>query len=161
MTSITYNSIGVVRSDHTEEGKTPIQPAFAKGCPGCAIIDPEYEEGLKDIEGFSHIYLLYHFHRAAPSSLTVKPFLEDITHGVFATRSARRPNAIGMSLVRLVRRERNVLFLEDVDILDGAPLLDIKPFVPRFDMPENARGGWTEKIDEQTARIRGRKGYPG
>ena len=93
--------------------------------------------------------------------MTVKPFLEDVTHGVFATRSPRRPNPIGFSLVRLRKRERNVLFLDDVDMLDGTPILDIKPFVPRFDYRENARSGWQEDVDDETASQRGRRGYRG
>jgi tRNA-Thr(GGU) m(6)t(6)A37 methyltransferase TsaA len=126
---------------------------------GSAEIFPEYAEGLRDLEGFSHVYLIYHFHKARAARLIVKPFLEDVDHGVFATRAPRRPNPIGISLVRLTRIEGHVLHLKDVDILDGTPLLDIKPYAPRFDRREDVRIGWLEDVDEKTARIRGRRQY--
>ncbi|NLH48987.1 MAG: tRNA (N6-threonylcarbamoyladenosine(37)-N6)-methyltransferase TrmO [Myxococcales bacterium] len=156
---ISFRVIGIIRSEHTDETHTPIQPVFAKGAPGKAIIDPLFEDGLQDLEGFSHIFLYYYFHQAPPPQLRVKPYLDNVRRGVFATRSPRRPNPLGMSLVRLVRRERSVLFLEDVDILDGTPLLDIKPFIPRFDALANATGGWSTAVDERTAQIEGRRGY--
>ena len=156
---ILLEPIGYIRSEHTKPKETPIQPVYASGCHGTAEIFPEYEEGLCDLEEFSHVVVIYYFHKAGPAQLTVKPFLEDATHGVFATRSPRRPNPIGFSLVRLGKREGNVLFLDDVDILDGTPILDVKPFIPRFDYRENARSGWQEKIDDETASRRGRRGY--
>jgi tRNA-Thr(GGU) m(6)t(6)A37 methyltransferase TsaA len=139
---------------------TPIQPVFAEGVQGRAEILPEYAEGLQDLEGFSHIWLLYWFHQAGSPRLTVQPFLQDVDHGVFATRAPARPNPIGLSLVRIVRREGCILHLEDVDVLDGTPLLDIKPYVPRFDHRTDARTGWLEAIDEQTAQRRGRRQAP-
>jgi tRNA-Thr(GGU) m(6)t(6)A37 methyltransferase TsaA len=151
--------IGYIRSEHTEASKTPIQPVYARGCRGKAEILPEYEEGLRDLEEFSHVIIIYYFHRAKEPRLTVKPFLEDVPHGVFATRSPRRPNPIGFSLVRLVRREGHILFLDDVDMLDGTPILDIKPFVPRFDFREDARSGWQESVDDETAFGRGRREF--
>ena len=154
---LVYHPIGYIRSEHTEPQKTPIQPVYTEGCPGQVELLSEYEEGLKDLENFSHIYLIYHFHKVGPSQLTVKPFLEDVSHGVFATRATRRPNPIGFSLVRLVKREGNVLWIEDVDILDGTPLLDIKPFIPRFDYREGAQAGWQDNISEDVAQIRGRR----
>jgi len=156
---IEYHPIGVIRSPHQDPKATPIQPAYAQGIEGRAEVLPEFAEGLRDLEGFSHIHLVYHFHRSAGTRLAVKPFLQDEERGVFATRAPCRPNAIGLSLVRLVRREGTTLYLEDVDILDGTPLLDIKPFVPRFDHREGARCGWQDDVDEPTARRLGRRAY--
>lgn len=158
---ISYRPIGVIRSGHTVPEATPIQPPFATGCPGRAEVLPELEEGLRDLEGFSHLILLYHFHRAGRFSLLVRPFLQDIEHGVFATRAPCRPNAIGLSIVRLVRRAGNVLYLDDVDVLDGTPLLDIKPYVGRFDRIDPERCGWQDQVDDTTARRRGRRGMAG
>jgi tRNA-Thr(GGU) m(6)t(6)A37 methyltransferase TsaA len=156
---VTYTPIGVIRSEHQMAEKTPIQPVYARGCAGRAEILPEYVEGLRDLEGISHLILLYHFHRAGPAQLVVQPFTDDRPRGVFSTRHPRRPNPIGLSVVRLVRIEGGTLHLEDVDILDGTPLLDIKPYIPRFDGVAEPRGGWTETIDEETARRRGRRGF--
>jgi tRNA-Thr(GGU) m(6)t(6)A37 methyltransferase TsaA len=154
-TAVTYRPIGVIRSGHTRAEETPIQPAYAEGCEGRAEVFPEFEEGLKDLEGFSHVYLIYAFHRAGPMRLRVKPFLQDVERGVFATRAPCRPNPIGLSVVRLVRREGCVLYLDGVDILDGTPLLDIKPYTARFDRIETDRNGWQDEVDEETARSRG------
>jgi len=149
--------IGYVRSPYTDPAVTPIQPVYAEGAQARVEILPEYAAGLRDLEGFSHIYLIYYFHRAKPAQLTLKPYLEDVEHGIFATRAPHRPNPIGFSLVRLLAREANVLIVEDVDILDGTPVLDIKPFVPRFDYRENARAGWQEDVSEADAQTRGRR----
>ena len=158
---ITYRPIGVIHSEHLAVEETPIQPVYAKGCKGQAEIFAEFADGLRDLEGFSHIYLIYHFHRAGPARPMVKPFLQDVERGVFATRTPCRPNAIGLSVVELVRREGNVLHLDGVDILDGTPLLDIKPYTTKFDLVETARNGWQDDVDEETARQRGRRGYRG
>lgn len=158
-TSVTFRPIGVIRSEHNSADATPIQPVYARDCLGRAEILPEFAEGLADIEGFSHVYLLYWLHRAEAPRLRMKPFLQDVERGIFATRAPCRPNPIGLSLVRLLRREGNVLHLAGVDVLDGTPLLDLKPFAPRYDTVENSRGGWTEQIDEATARRRGRRDY--
>jgi tRNA-Thr(GGU) m(6)t(6)A37 methyltransferase TsaA len=155
LSPITLSPIGVIHSPHTRDKKTPIQPVYAEGVEGMAEVFAEYAEGLRDIEGFSHIYLIYHFHRAQPIRLIAKPFLEDTFHGVFATRTPLRPNPIGFSVVRLIKREGNILHIQDVDILDGTPLLDIKPYISRFDHHENVRNGWQEHIDEALARLRG------
>jgi len=159
--AITYRPIGVIRSEHVRAEETPIQPAYAAGCMGRAEVFREYAEGLRDIEGFSHLYLVYHLHKAgpAPSKLLVKPFLQDVERGVFATRAPCRPNAIGLSIVELVRREGNVLHLLNVDILDGTPLLDIKPYTARFDCIKTARNGWQDDLDDETARRLGRRGH--
>ncbi len=159
--TITFRPIGVIRSPHTTPEHTPIQPTFAKGIAGTAELDPAYAEGLTDIEGFSHLWLIYLFDRASEPRLTVKPFLEDTPHGVFATRAPCRPNPVGLSLVRLVGREGAVLHLEDVDILDGTPLLDIKPHVVRFDVREGVRSGWVDRVEDAAAEQRGRRGWPG
>ena len=154
---ITFHPIGVIHSPHKHAEQTPIQPVYAKGVQGRAEILPEFVDGLRDLEGFSHICLIYWFHRASSPRLMVKPYLDDEERGVFATRAPCRPNSIGVSVVRLVSRKENLLHLEDVDILDGTPLLDIKPYVTRFDYRKGARCGWHDGIDEETARRRGRR----
>ena len=161
MNEIVLRPIGIIRSPHTASEKTPIQPSFATGIQGKAEIDSAYEEGLADLDGFSHVWLIYLFDRTGVARLTVKPFLEDVPHGVFATRAPCRPNPIGMSLVRLVRREGCALHIEDVDVLDGTPLLDIKPYFGRFDTREDARCGWLDRIDEASAQQRGRRAFKG
>lgn len=158
---IAYNPIGVIRSEHVAAQETPIQPIYAKGCMGRAEILPEFTEGLRDLDGFSHVYLIYHFHQAEAARLIVKPFLQDVERGVFATRVPCRPNAIGLSVVELVRCEGNVLHLDGVDILDGTPLLDIKPYTAKFDRFETSCNGWQDDVDEETAERRGRRGYRG
>jgi tRNA-Thr(GGU) m(6)t(6)A37 methyltransferase TsaA len=107
---------------------------------------PELAAGLKDLEGFSHVILLYHLHKVRRVDLTVTPFLDSEQRGVFATRAPTRPNPIGLSIVALLRIEGNRLYLGNVDILDGTPLLDIKPYVPEFDQPLEARAGWLEEV---------------
>ncbi|MCD6288814.1 MAG: tRNA (N6-threonylcarbamoyladenosine(37)-N6)-methyltransferase TrmO [Candidatus Hydrogenedentes bacterium] len=154
---IAFSPIGFVRSPNTDTSATPIQPVYAKGIRGRIEILDQYTEALEDLDGFSYIHVLYYFHRAGPAVLKVKPFLDDVARGTFATRSPRRPNAIGLSIVRLVGREDSVLLVEDVDMLDGTPVLDIKPYVPRFDLREQVRAGWQDAVDEQTAKRRGRR----
>jgi tRNA-Thr(GGU) m(6)t(6)A37 methyltransferase TsaA len=136
--------IGTIHSPFTEPSDTPIQPTGAAGVRGTIDIQPEFVAGLEDVEGFSHLILLYQFHLSRGFSLTVRPFLDDKPHGLFATRAPRRPNPIGLSVVRLVRREGSVLWVSDLDIVDGTPLLDIKPYVPEFDVREGTRIGWLE-----------------
>ncbi|MBI4326743.1 MAG: tRNA (N6-threonylcarbamoyladenosine(37)-N6)-methyltransferase TrmO [Chloroflexi bacterium] len=152
---IVLHPIGIIRSGHRLAEWTPVQPVYERGTSGRAEILPAYRDGLEGLAGFSHVFLLYHFHRAEPPELRVQPFTGDHPCGVFATRHPQRPNGIGLSLVRLVRIEDPVLHLESVDILDGTPLLDLKPFIPRFDCIEGARGGRTETVDDTTARRRG------
>lgn len=158
---IAFAPIGVVRSEHGVARETPIQPAYAKGCLGRAEIFPEFAAGLRDLEGFSHLYLLFHLHRAEPVKPLVKPFLQDVERGVFATRAPCRPNAIGLSIVELIRCEGNVLYLDRVDILDGTPLLDIKPYTAKFDRIETTRNGWQDEVDEATAQRLGRREHRG
>jgi tRNA-Thr(GGU) m(6)t(6)A37 methyltransferase TsaA len=157
--AITFRPIGIIRSEHTSADATPIQPVYARDCLGRAEILPEFADGLADIEGFSHLYLIYHLDRAEPAQLRVKPYLQDIEHGIFATRAPCRPNPIGLSLVRLLRREGCVLHLAGVDVLDGTPLLDIKPYALRYDTVDNPCGGWTDEIDDNAAVSRGRRNY--
>ena len=140
-----YQSIGIIHTPFKDTKGMPIQPTGASGILGHAEVYPEYAEGLKDLGGFSHIILLYHFHKVKEARLIVTPFLDSRPHGVFATRAPKRPNPIGLSIVKLLGIEQNILRLENVDILDGTPLLDIKPYVPEFDQHPAARVGWLEK----------------
>ncbi|MGA1790047.1 MAG: tRNA (N6-threonylcarbamoyladenosine(37)-N6)-methyltransferase TrmO [bacterium] len=145
MKKIIYRPIGIIHSPFREPSGTPIQAAGAKGIDGRIEIFPEYVEGLKDLEGFSHIFLIYHFHLCHKPSLTVRPFLDKSPHGVFSTRAPARPNPIGLSVVRLIRVDGNMLFIQDLDIIDGTFLLDIKPYVPEFDERKRERIGWLEE----------------
>ena len=149
MIEITYKPIGIIRSPFKKPEGTPIQPKAAKGVKGTVEIFPEYEEGLRDIEGFSHVILIYHFHLAKPAKLLVKPFMDENLHGVFATRAPNRPNPIGISVVKLIKRIGCKIQIENVDILDGTPLLDIKPYVPDFDIYDTHRIGWLEENIEK------------
>jgi tRNA-Thr(GGU) m(6)t(6)A37 methyltransferase TsaA len=138
---INYKPIGIIHSPFTNPEGTPIQSPASKDSKGKVIVYPEYAEGLKDLEGFSHIILIYHFHLSKKPSLIVKPFLDTKKHGVFATHASSRPNPIGISVVRLTKIEKNILFIKNVDIVDQTPLLDIKPYVPEFDL-EKTEVGW-------------------
>ncbi len=140
----TFRPIGLIRSPFTGKDKTPIQP-YRSNAHGVVELLPEFEDGLRDLDGFSHLILLYHFHRADPGyDLLVTPFLDDRPRGLFATRYPRRPNCLGLSVVRLLRREANLLHVAAIDVLDGTPLLDIKPYVPPFDAVPEATMGWLE-----------------
>ena len=145
MKEIVYKPIGVIHSPFKVPRDVPIQSAAAKNVTGSVEVYPEYMDGLTDLEGFSHLILIYHFHLAQKCSLLVKPFLDEKLHGVFSTRAPSRPNSIGISVVRLTKVEKNLLGIKDVDILDGTPLLDIKPYVPEFDQRKAERIGWLEK----------------
>jgi len=135
--------IGVIHSPFTEKYKTPIQASRSQAI-GVVEIYLEFADGLNDIEALSHIYLLYAFHQSLGYKLQVKPFLDDQEHGVFATRYPYRPNPIGISIVKLLSRKENTLTVEGIDTLDGTPLLDIKPYVPDFDLRTDVRVGWYE-----------------
>ena len=158
MKEIKFKPIGIIHSPFKEPKGTPIQPASAKGIKGTIEIFPEYAEGLKDIEGFSHIILIYHFHLSKPSSLIARPFMDNKPHGIFAIRGPSRPNPIGVSVVRLIKIKENFLYIQDLDIVDGTPLLDIKPYVPEFDKKEKVKIGWlTKNINKlSTAKDDGR-----
>ena len=148
MTTIVYQPIGIVHSPFKGIENVPIQPTAAAGIRGMVELFADFAAGLKDLEGFSHIILLYHFHRVTQIRLSVIPFLDREPRGVFATRAPSRPNPIGLSIVRLLYVEGNVLHIENVDILDGTPLLDIKPYVPAFDHHKVERFGWLETTRE-------------
>jgi tRNA-Thr(GGU) m(6)t(6)A37 methyltransferase TsaA len=145
VTTIVYRAIGVVHTPFREPKGTPIQPPSAYGVEGTVELFSEYADGLKDLDGFSHIILIYHFHLSKAASLQVKPFMDDEVRGVFAMRGPSRPNPIGLSVVRLEAVEGNVLRIRDVDIVDGTPLLDIKPYVPEFDARDVDRIGWLNR----------------
>lgn len=149
--TIQLTPIGTIHSPFTDPSEMPIQPAGAKGVKGTITVFDAYAKGLKDLDGFSHLILLYHFHRSRPFKLTVVPFLDDTPRGVFATRAPSRPNPIGLSVVRLDRIDDCQLAIQNVDILDQTPLLDIKPFVPKFDAPSVCRTGWLEKAAQKAA----------
>ncbi len=140
-----FKPIGVIQSPFQEPRGTPIQPTAASEVAGTIEIYPDYAAGLKDLEGFSHLILLYHLYLAKNAELLVKPFLGNELHGIFATRSPARPNAIGLSVVRLVKVEGRRLHIQDVDIVSGTPLLDIKPYVAEFDARTEVRSGWFEQ----------------
>lgn len=146
MKKITCNSIGVIHSPFKDTKGMPIQSSAAHGIKATIDLNPAYAAGLKDLAGFSHIIVLYHFHRSKGYSLKVRPFLDNNRHGVFATRAPQRPNPIGISVVKLLNLTGNVLEIENVDILDGTPLLEIKPYVPAFDVKWAKRIGWLTKI---------------
>jgi len=150
-TKITFTPIGVINSPFDEPVNMPIQSASASGVSGTLEIYDEYVPGLKDIEGFSHIILIYAFHRSDGYKLQVKPFLEDVVHGVFAVRAPKRPNGLGISIVKLIEVKNNILHVGNLDILNGTPLLDIKPYVPEFDCFTEASSGWVGKHKEKIA----------
>lgn len=136
--------IGFIYTDHLEASGTPIQPTAARESLGKIIIHKELESGLKDLDGFSHIFLLYFFDQVRQSKLLVTPFLDDIERGVFATRAPARPNPIGLSIVQLIKIEDNQITFSGADMLNNTPLLDIKPYVPSFDQQQVERIGWLE-----------------
>ncbi len=149
MNQICYTPVGIIRSPFDTPVGMPIQAVGAAGVAGSIELDPAYAAGLKDIEAFSHLILLYHLHLCEGYTLEVRPFLDDQNHGIFATRSPRRPNPLGISTVRLVGVIDNVLQIEDVDVVDGTPLLDIKPYVPVFDERTAEGIGWYSRYIEQ------------
>jgi tRNA-Thr(GGU) m(6)t(6)A37 methyltransferase TsaA len=153
-----FTPIGVIHSPFESPEETPVQPAGGTEVAGTAEVFAPYHAGLKDLEGFSHIVLLFHFHRSRGFDLHVVPFLDTELRGVFATRAPRRPNAIGLSVVRLERIEDGTLHIRGIDILDGTPLLDIKPYVPTFEAEGPIRIGWLERAAERarTSRADGR-----
>ena len=144
LNKIEYKPIGIIHSSFKECKGTPIQ-ATSDNSEGIVEVFPEYAEGLKDLEGFSHIILLYHFHLSVDFALMVKPYLDDQKRGLFATKAPARPNPIGISTVKLIKVERTKLYIQKLDIVDGTPLLDIKPYVPEFDKRKVYKIGWLEK----------------
>ncbi|HTY89599.1 MAG TPA: tRNA (N6-threonylcarbamoyladenosine(37)-N6)-methyltransferase TrmO [Methanocella sp.] len=153
---ISYKPIGIIHTGFKDCKDTPIQSALSDA-DGTVEVFTEYSSGLKDIEGFSHIFLIYHFHQAGACSLVQKPFLDNKKQrGIFAIRHFNRPNPIGLSIVELRGVKGNILEIRGADMLDGTPLLDIKPYIRQFDCRENARSGW---VDEQKFEISDVKKY--
>lgn len=153
---IAYKPIGIIRTTFQDHGDTPIQ-SILSDAEGTVEVFPEYVEGLRDVDGFSHVFLIYHFHRSGACSLVERPFLDTSrARGIFAIRHFNRPNPIGLSIVELKKVRGNVLDVRGVDVLDGTPLLDIKPYIKKFDCRENARSGW---VDEQDIGSRNIYGY--
>jgi tRNA-Thr(GGU) m(6)t(6)A37 methyltransferase TsaA len=144
-----FKKIGVIHSPYTPEKKAPRQGALAPDVESTIVVDSEYEAGLQDIESFSHIIVYYVFDRSSGWNRKVKTPWEEKKHGVFATRSPRRPNPIGMTVVKLVKREGATLHVLGLDAFDGTPLLDLKPYIPKFDRIEDAGGGWLRDSNEK------------
>ena len=149
--TISYQPIGIIHSPFKESKGTPIQPVASPNSKATVEIFDEYVGGLTDIEGFSHLILIFHMHLTKESSLKVIPFLDTVEHGVFATRSPGRPNPIGFSVVQLEKVNGNIFYISGIDIIDGTPLLDIKPFVPAFDVRKANKIGWFEMKDIEIA----------
>jgi tRNA-Thr(GGU) m(6)t(6)A37 methyltransferase TsaA len=137
--------IGLIRTPFLEKSQCPIQPLYAAETIGRVELFEPFAAGLKDIEAFSHLYLLYWFDRAEAIELVRATFLDDEPHGIFASRHPCRPNGIGISIVKLMKRHENSLDVSGVDVLDRTPLLDIKPYISRFDCIEKASEGWVAK----------------
>jgi tRNA-Thr(GGU) m(6)t(6)A37 methyltransferase TsaA len=152
--AVRFRPIGIIHTPFANLEGMPIQPTGASGVPGQVELFPEFREGLQDLEEFSHVILLYHFHRSRGYALEVVPFMDSEKRGLFSTRAPRRPNPLGLSVVRLLGIEEGILRVEGVDILDGTPLLDIKPFVPDFDASEELRLGWLEEARKRAVAQR-------
>ncbi len=146
---IIYQPIGIIRTPFKEIAGMPIQSCAAIGTEGKIELDSELAAGLFDLEGFSHLILLYHFHLVKGYKLYVVPFMDDKPHGIYATRAPTRPNPIGLSIVELKRIEGSVIYIDGVDMVDGTPLLDIKPFFGKIDNRENVTRGWLDTVSEQ------------
>lgn len=142
---MSYQPIGVIHSPFKGVEGMPIQPTGASKIQGTVKVFSQFADGLKDLEGFSHVILLYHFHQVKNTQLIVTPFLDSQPRGVFATRAPKRPNPIGLSVVKLLSIEQNILHVGNVDVIDGTPLLDLKPYVPEFDWHPVNRVGWLEQ----------------
>ena len=150
MKTITYRSIGIIHSPFKSPRGTPIRAAGARDIDGSIEVFADYADGLEDLAGFSHIFLLYHFHLAGKCTMKVKPFLEDAFRGLFAARAPSRPNPIGISVVRLCGITATTLNVRGIDVVDGTPLLDIKPYIPAFDIQTVEKTGW---IGEKAANV--------
>lgn len=159
MSAIVYLPIGYIYTPFKEISGMPIQPASAKGIKGKIEIMPEFINGLQDLDGFSHLILLYHFHLSENFELLVTPFLDTQMHGVFATRAPKRPNSIGLSVVKLTKIEENVLYIEDIDVINKTPLIDIKPYIPDFETPEQIKTGWYRKEKTDISKVRSDKRF--
>jgi tRNA-Thr(GGU) m(6)t(6)A37 methyltransferase TsaA len=153
---VEYQPIGLVRSPHQTASGTPIQPSRARGVEGTVEIDEEYADGLSDLDGFSHIILICHLHETSAFKLKVVPYLDTELRGLFATRAPSRPNPIGLSVVRLLEVDGRRLRIEGVDLLDGTPVLDIKPYVRDFDDQTDVRCGWLDEVKNRETAADGR-----
>jgi tRNA-Thr(GGU) m(6)t(6)A37 methyltransferase TsaA len=151
---ITYTPIGIIHSPYQDKADMPIQPTGAGGVKGSIELLEEFKQGLADLDGFSHIILLYHFHRSDEFQLKVVPFMDTEQRGLFSTRAPNRPNPIGLSIVQLDRIEEDILHISNVDVLDGTPLLDIKPYIPEFDAQTDVRTGWFKQSRETVSTYR-------
>jgi len=156
---IELKPIGTIHTPFTKLEGMPIQPTGANSVRGTVQIFEEYQAGLKDLDGFSHIFLLYHFHHSRGFNLEVVPFMDNKSRGLFATRAPKRPNPIGLSIVQLDGIENGVLHIQNVDILDGTPLLDIKPYIPAFDSQENVITGWLAEAQKKVKNQRADKRF--
>lgn len=141
--------IGFIQTEFSTLENMPVQPGGADNAVGRITINPEYQDGLIDLDGFSHIHLIYEFHLSDGYNLIVRPFLDDREHGVFATRAPRRPNPIGMSIVRLLSVRHNLIEVSGADLVNGTPILDIKPYMKQFDKIEDSSSGWLAVSDEE------------
>lgn len=149
-----FSPIGYIRTPYTELTDMPIQPKGAQEVTGSIEFLEEYTEGLRDLDGFSHVYLIYYLHKASRSALTVVPFMDTVERGIFSTRSPLHPNHIGLSLVELTGVHDNIVHLKGVDVLDNTPLLDLKPYIESFDYVENSRSGWMQGSRKEVAEKR-------
>ncbi len=147
---ICYEPIGFVRSARKDPAGMPVQPIYAKGYKGVVEVKPELIEGLRYLEDFSHIFLIAHMHLKKEKKLTVVPHFHDREKGIFATRAPARPNPIGLSLVRLEKIEGHRLYVDELDLVDGTPILDIKPFTKGLDCRQDSRDGWVEQIKDKS-----------
>jgi len=150
----TIEPIGIIHSPYMSIDDMPIQPKGEPAVEGHIVVEDKYIDGLQDLDGFSHIYLLYSFHKAIRTEMLVTPFMDTQTRGVFATRSPLRPNHIGLSVVRLLRVEGNTVMVDSIDVIDRTPLLDIKPYIEKFDGVEESKTGWLQASDEEISNKR-------
>jgi len=156
---VQLQKIGIINTPYTTLEEMPIQPKGAQELIASLTINKEYTQGLKDLDGFSHIYLIYYFHKAKRSELEVIPFMDTHSHGVFSTRSPLRPSHIGMSLTQLVSVDDNIVTIRGIDVLDGTPLLDIKPYIPQFESTDDVQTGWMNKKASQVSDARSDKRF--
>lgn len=159
MESICYKSIGIIETPFNDREGMPIQASGGAGVRGHIRLFEEYKPGLQDLDGFSHLFLIYHFHLTRDSQLVVTPFLDTTPRGVFATRSPNHPNPIGISIVRLLKIRGATLEVEDLDIVSGTPLLDIKPYVPAFDHRQPEKLGWLAEVGAAVEQTRADKRF--
>jgi tRNA-Thr(GGU) m(6)t(6)A37 methyltransferase TsaA len=154
MKSIFMKALGTIHTPFDKLEDMPIQPKGAAEVIGTIELEEQYTEGLADLNGFSHIYLLYEFHMAQRTALTVTPFMDTTPRGVFATRSPLRPNHLGISIVKLIGVEKNIVTVQGIDILNGSPLIDIKPYIAAFDAVQQSQSGWMKGSEDEVAEKR-------